>query len=106
MESHLNTHAPRGAAGEVGMFQIMPERCRREGWAPKRLSEPEFNAWMGTMLLARYYQEEGSVSRAAAMYVAGPGVFDREYSEDMWAFINWYSTSVDTYASYFSRDRS
>jgi soluble lytic murein transglycosylase-like protein len=106
MESHLNTNAPRGSAGEVGMFQIMPERCRLEGWPSQRLSEPEFNAWMGTMLLARYYQEEGSVARAAAKYVAGPGVFNKEYSKDMWAYINWYATTVDTYASYFSRNQS
>jgi len=106
MESHLNPNPPRGSAGEVGMFQIMPERCRLEGWPSKRLSEPEFNAWMGTMLLARYYQEEGSVARAAAKYVAGPGVFNKKYSEDMWAYINRYATTVDTYASYFSRGQS
>ena len=103
MESQLNTNAPRGAAGEVGMFQIMPERCRLEGWSPVRLVEPEFNAWMGTLLLAQYYQEEGSVARAAAKYVAGPEVFDKQYSKDMWAYINWYATTVDSYASYFSR---
>jgi hypothetical protein len=106
MESHLNTHVPRGSAGEVGMFQIMPRRCRLEGWSPQRLSEPEFNAWMGTVLLARYYQEEGSVARAAAKYVAGPGVFNKEFSKDMWTYINWYATTVDSYASYFSRDQS
>jgi soluble lytic murein transglycosylase-like protein len=106
MESHLNINPPRGSSGEVGMFQITPERCRLEGWSPKRLSEPEFNAWMGTRLLARYYREEGSVARAAAKYVAGPRVFDKEYSKDMWAYISWYATSVDSYASYFSRLRS
>jgi hypothetical protein len=106
MESRLNTHAPRGSAGEVGMFQIMPERCRLEGWPSERLSEPEFNAWMGTMLLARYFREEGSVERAAAKYVAGPGVFNKRYSDDMQAYINWYATTVDTYARYFSRGQS
>jgi len=106
MESRLNTNAPRGAAGEVGMFQIMPERCRLEGFPPRRLSEPEFNAWLGTRLLARYYKEEGSVARAAAKYVAGPGVFNKQYSTDMWSYINWYATTVDTYASYFSRQQS
>ena len=105
MESHLNSNPPRGSAGEVGMFQIVPERCRLEGWPSQRLSEPEFNAWMGTMLLARYYQEEGSVARAAAKYVAGPGVFNKKYSKDMWAYIDWYTNTVDTYASYFSRDQ-
>ena len=106
IESHLQTNPPRGAAGEVGMFQILPERCRIEGWSPKRLKEPEFNAWLGTMLLARYYREEGSWARAAAKYVAGPGVFDRSYSEDLWAYINWYASSVESYAGYFSRYQS
>jgi len=106
MESHLNPRAARGAAGEAGMFQIMPTRCTLEGWPARRLSEPEFNAWMGTMLLARYYREEGSVARAAAKYVAGPGVFNKEYSKDMWTYINWYTATVNSYASYFSRDQS
>lgn len=106
MESRLNIKSARGAAGEAGMFQIMPTRCTLEGWPARRLSEPEFNAWMGTMLLARYYQEEGSVARAAAKYVAGPGVFNRKYSKDVWAYINWYATTVDSYASYFSRYQS
>jgi len=106
MESHLQTSPPRGAAGEVGMFQILPARCRIEGWSPKRLKEPEFNAWLGTRLLARYYQEEGSWARAAAKYVAGPRVFDKSYSNDMWAYINWYASSVDSYAGYFSRYQS
>jgi hypothetical protein len=88
------------------MFQILPERCRVEGWPPKRLKEPEFNAWLGTRLLARYYLEEGSWARAAAKYVAGPRVFDRSYSSDLWAYINWYASSVDSYAGYFSRYQS
>jgi hypothetical protein len=106
IESHLQTYPPRGAAGEVGMFQILPARCRLEGWPPQRLKEPEFNAWLGTLLLARYYREEGSWGRAAAKYVAGPGVFDRSFSQDMWAYINWYASSVESYASYFSRYQS
>jgi hypothetical protein len=88
------------------MFQILPARCRLEGWPPKRLKEPEFNAWLGTRLLARYYREEGSWARAAAKYVAGPRVFDRSYSPDLWAYINWYASSADSYAGYFSRYQS
>jgi hypothetical protein len=103
MESHLNANAPRGGAGEAGMFQVMPARCITEGWPARRLNEPEFNAWMGTMLLARYYREEGSVARAAAKYVAGPGVFNKSYSKDVWAYINWYASTVNSYAAYFSR---
>ena len=60
----------------------------------------------GRSLLARYYKEEGSVARAAAKYVAGPGVFNKKYSKDMWAYINWYASTVDGYASYFSREQS
>ncbi len=103
IESQLRTDPPRGAAGEVGMFQIMPARCKIEGWPPKRLKEPEFNAWLGTRLLARYYQEESSWARAAAKYVAGPGVFNKTYSTDVWNYINWYASSVNSYAGYFSR---
>ena len=55
---------------------------------------------------ARYYQEEGSWKRAAAEYVAGPAVFDRSYSQDLSAYINWYATSVNRYAGYFSRYQS
>ena len=84
------------------MFQIMPTRCKIEGWPPKRLKEPRFNAWLGTKLLARYYQEEGSWPRAAAKYVAGPGVFNTKYSDDVWNYINWYASAVNSYASYFS----
>jgi len=103
MESHLRQNPPRGGAGEVGMFQIMPERCVTEGWPAERLNDPEFNARLGTLLLARYYQEEGSVARAAAKYVAGPGVFDKHYSSDVWAYINWYASTIESYANYFSR---
>jgi hypothetical protein len=46
------------------------------------------------------------VARAAAKYVAGPEVFNKRYSEDMWAYINWYATTVETYAGYFSSDQS
>jgi len=106
MESHLQTYPARGSSGEVGMFQILPERCRIEGWSPNRLREPEFNAWLGTRLLAQYYREEGSWARAAAKYVAGPGVFDRSYSQDLSAYINWYATAVNAYAGYFSRYQS
>jgi hypothetical protein len=106
IESHLRTYPPRGAAGEVGMFQILPARCQLEGWPPRRLKDPEFNAWLGTLLLARYYREEGSWAGAATKYVAGPRVFDKTYSNDMWAFINRYASSVDSYATYFSRYQS
>lgn len=103
MESHLRQHPPRGGAGEVGMFQILPQRCVLEGWPAGRLNDPEFNARLGTLLLARYYKEEGSVARAAAKYVAGPGVFGKHYPSDVWDYINWYASSVNNYAEYFAQ---
>ena len=59
MESRLNTNAPHGTSGEVGMFQIMPERCRLEGWPSDRLNEPEFNAWLGTVAVGALLQGGG-----------------------------------------------
>jgi hypothetical protein len=56
--------------------------------------------------LARYYQEEGSWARAAAKYVAGPAVFDKSYSKEVWNYINGYASAVDSYAGYFSRYES
>jgi hypothetical protein len=106
IESHLQTNPPRGEAGEVGMFQILPARCKIEGWPPRRLKEAEFNAWLGTRLLATYYRQGGNWARAAAQYVAGPGVFNRTYSQEVWSYINWYASSVNSYAEYFSRYES
>jgi hypothetical protein len=106
IESQFQAKPPRGEAGEVGMFQIMPARCRAEGWPVRRLSEPEFNAWLGTSLLARYYREEHDYARAAAKFVAGPKVFSRKYPDEIRAYINWYASSVNSYATYFARYQS
>jgi hypothetical protein len=102
-ESRLQPYPPRGVAGEVGTFQILPERCRVEGWAPRRLHEPDFNAWLGTYLIAKYYQEERSYARAAAKFVAGPGVFRKRYPVKVRTYINWYARSVEDYARHFYR---
>ena len=87
----------------MGTFQILPERCRVEGWPPRRLHEPDFNAWLGTYLISKYYQEEHSYARAAAKYVAGPGVFQKRYPVKVRTYINWYVKSVEDYAQYFYR---
>ena len=101
-ESRFALSPPRGSAGEIGPMQIMPERCRVEGYAPSRLSEPEFNIWLGTKLLARYFAEEKSYSRVACKYVAGPAVFERKYSQELQDYINAYAASVERYAHYFA----
>lgn len=102
-ESGMNLHAARGSSGEIGIMQIMPERARLEGVDSSRLKDPETNLWLGTKLLARYYSEEGSVTRAAMKYVAGPGVFEKRYAPDVRDYISWYSASVDSNARYFGR---
>jgi hypothetical protein len=100
-ESEMTLHPPRGSSGEVGMMQIMPERARIEGVDPSHLYDPEWNMWLGTKLLARYYQQEGSVARAAMMYVAGPNVFAKNYGPDLRNYIAHYSASVENFATYF-----
>jgi hypothetical protein len=100
-ESEMTLHPPRGSSGEVGMMQIMPERARLEGVDPSHLEDPEWNMWLGTKLLARYYQQEGSVARAAMMYVAGPNVFNRTYGPELRDYIAHYSSSVGNFATYF-----
>jgi soluble lytic murein transglycosylase-like protein len=102
-ESRMALRPARGASGEIGIMQIMPERARLEGVDPSSLDDPETNLWLGTKLLARYYSEEGSVARAAMKYVAGPGVFEKRYAPDVRDYISWYSASVQNYARYFGQ---
>ncbi|HLI31051.1 MAG TPA: transglycosylase SLT domain-containing protein [Terriglobia bacterium] len=102
-ESRMFLHPPDGSSGEIGIMQILPGRAEAEGVSPRSLRDPDVDMWLGTKLLARYYREEGSVSRAAMKYVAGPGVFDHRYATDVRDYIAWYSESVDSYASYFGR---
>ena len=102
-ESGMNPRVGRGSSGEIGIMQIMPERARLEGVDPASLGDPETNIRLGTLLLARYYSEEGSVARAAMKYVAGPGVFEKRYASDVRDYISWYSASVDSNAQYFGQ---
>jgi hypothetical protein len=41
------------------------------------------------------------VARAAMMYVAGPGVFQKTYGPDLRNYIAHYSASVNNFATYF-----
>jgi hypothetical protein len=100
-ESRMSPHPAHSSAGAVGIMQILPDRARLEGVDPANLEDPEINLRLGTKLLARYYQEEGSIARAAMKYVAGPGVFDRHYGRDVQNYIASYSTAVKNYAGYF-----
>lgn len=102
-ESRLSLRPPDGTSGEIGMMQILPARARTEGVDPRTLYDPDVDMWLGTKLLARYYREDGSITHAAMMYVAGPHVFDRPYPLEVRRYIEWYSSSVQSYANYFSR---
>jgi hypothetical protein len=102
-ESRMSPRPPDGSSGEIGIMQILPARARAEGVNPRRLRNPDVDMWLGTKLLARYYQEEGNVTGAAMKYVAGPGVFEHSYPADVGEYIRWYSRSVRAYANYFAQ---
>jgi soluble lytic murein transglycosylase-like protein len=102
-ESRMSLSPPDGSSGEIGMMQILPARAEAEGVDPRRLRNPDVDMWLGTRLLARYYREQGSISRAAMMYVAGPHVFEHRYPADVQAYIHEYSSSVEGYARYFAQ---
>jgi soluble lytic murein transglycosylase-like protein len=100
-ESHLSLESADGSSGEIGMMQILPARAKAEGVNPRSLRNPDVDMWLGTKLLAEYYQQEGSVSRAAMKYVAGPNVFNHQYPMAVREYIAWYSNSVKDYSQYF-----
>jgi hypothetical protein len=54
------------------------------------------------MLLRRYFTETRTYRGAAAMYVAGPGVFSRRYSQELQDYIDHYSEGVDRLARHFT----
>ena len=49
-ESSLNPKA-RGAAGEIGLFQIMPDIAKRKGFTKKQLQTPILNIYFGLQML-------------------------------------------------------
>lgn len=72
-ESGLN-QASRGAAGEIGIFQIMPNYWRRwalaQGWD---IYSEEGNIRAGVAILAAAIHAEGSVTNGLRRYNGGPG---------------------------------
>lgn len=68
-ESGYNQGA-RGAAGEVGVFQLMPGTAAGLGVDPYSLTD---NIRGGVMYLRQMYEQFGNWTEALAAYNAGPG---------------------------------
>lgn len=76
IESGLNARAPRGAAGEVGMFQILPSNL---AWLAKRClvtgnpRREAVNAQLAYCYVEYLYEQAGGdTSATVAAYNAGP----------------------------------
>jgi hypothetical protein len=66
-ESSFNPDA-RGAAGEVGVFQLLPS-----SFPGQAIGDPNTNISLGVGYLASLYQQFGDWATALAAYNAGPG---------------------------------
>lgn len=69
-ESSFNPNAV-GAAGEIGLFQIMPATGLSLGYTPAQLQDPENNADAGISFLAQLFDEYGSWPAALSAYNSG-----------------------------------
>lgn len=81
IESGLSAKAPRGAAGEVGMFQIMPANIP---WLSKLCGvrghprDEAVNAQLAYCLISHLYQlTDGDLDATVAAYNAGPRIIPR-----------------------------
>ena len=70
VESGLNPNVPNGAAGEVGMFQLMPATAAQLGVNPY---DPTQNIQGGISYLSQLLAEFGDPAKAVAAYNCGPG---------------------------------
>jgi hypothetical protein len=68
-ESDMNQNIPNGAAGEIGMFQVMPSLAASMGLNPSIESQ---NIQCGVTYLAQLYGEFGDWGTAVAAYNWGP----------------------------------
>ena len=69
-ESGMNPNAPDGAAGEIGMFQLMPATAAGLGVNPR---DPQQNIVGGVSLLRQLVGKYGDPAKALAAYNWGPG---------------------------------
>jgi soluble lytic murein transglycosylase-like protein len=75
LESNINPNAPRGGAGEIGMFQLMPDTARRLG---VDASNPDDNIRGAAKLLGHLMERyKGDISSVLAAYNEGEPAFER-----------------------------
>jgi len=73
-ESSLRANPPRGAAGEIGIMQIMPGTGRGMGYDEKKLQTLEDNIEAGIKYLKQGLEATGNDPKLAAVfYNGGPG---------------------------------
>lgn len=92
-ESGFNQSA-RGAAGEIGVMQLMPSTAASLGVDPTNLQS---NIAGGMMYLAQLYQQFGSWEAAVAAYNDGPGNVANDISS---GGANWFSLLPSSTQSY------
>jgi soluble lytic murein transglycosylase-like protein len=97
-ESGMNPNVPNGAAGEIGVFQLMPATAAGLGVNPSDLNQ---NVTGGVSLLASLYNQFGNWSDALAAYNAGPThlAAGQSYASSILGSISDPSASVDPMAS-------
>ena len=93
-ESGFNQNAV-GAAGEIGVMQLMPATAAGLGVDPSDLTQ---NVTGGVSLLASLYQQFGDWSDALAAYNAGPThlAAGQSYASSILGSINLDSTPSDS----------
>jgi soluble lytic murein transglycosylase-like protein len=77
-ESSLNPDAPDGAAGEIGLFQLMPRTAAALGVNPR---DPAQNIQGGISLLRQLVSKYGDPGAALGAYNMGETKFDPIYSQ-------------------------
>ena len=95
-ESGLNQNA-RGAAGEIGVMQLMPATAAGLGVDPTDLQQ---NIDGGVALLAHLISQYGDTAKALAAYNDGPSGVDRAISQ---GGSNWFSFIPSSTRAYVSK---
>lgn len=95
-ESGMNQNVPNGAAGEIGMYQLMPATAAQLGVNP---SVEQENIQGGIAYLAQMYAEFDDWAAAVAAYNDGPG----NIANDIAAYgPNWLAMVPESTQAYVS----